>query len=106
MRAVPPTRQVVSWPEDRNGARNAEEIRLWREYSSPGDKPWLCDDAGRCGGLDADTRFGIAGDLNNDTTDGDSRHEAKLEQTEHPRALQHAPHDRKKVGEGKEGTVR
>src|SRR3546814_19470743 len=80
----------VDGPEDRNGARNAAEIRLWREYISPGDKPWLCDDAGRCGGLDADARFVIAGDLNNDPTDGDGRHEAIVELLEHPRVLRHA----------------
>src|SRR3546814_4452167 len=85
-----PTRQVFDGPEDRNGARNADEIRLWREYISPGDKPWLCDDAGRCGGLDPDARFVIAGDLNNDPTDGDGRHEAIVELLEHPRVLRHA----------------
>src|SRR3546814_8374415 len=85
-----PTPPVFDGPEDRNGARNADEIRLWREYISPGDKPWLCDDAGRCGGLDADARFVIAGDLNNDPTDGDGRHEAIVELLEHPRVLRHA----------------
>src|SRR3546814_2051983 len=84
-----PTPPVFDGPEDRNGARNADEIRLWREYISPGDKPWLCDDAGRCGGLDADARFVIAGDLNNDPTDGDGRHEAIVELLEHPRSEEH-----------------
>src|SRR3546814_3782709 len=59
-------------------------------FRSPGDKPWLCDDAGRCGGLDPDARFVIAGDLNNDPTDGDGRHEAIVELLEHPRVLRHA----------------
>src|SRR3546814_287607 len=85
-----PTPPVFDGPEDRNGARNADEIRLWREYISPGDKPWLCDDAGRCGGLDADAGCVIAGDLNNDPTDGDGRHEAIVELLEHPRVLRHA----------------
>lgn len=85
-----PTPPVFDGPEDRNGARNADEIRLWREYISPGDKPWLCDDAGRCGGLGAGARFVIAGDLNNDPADGDGRHEAILELLEHPRVLRHA----------------
>nr|WP_242003044.1 endonuclease/exonuclease/phosphatase family protein [Vulcaniibacterium tengchongense] len=80
-----PTPPVFDGPEDRNGARNADEIRLWREYVTPGDKPWLCDDRGRCGGLAADARFVIAGDLNNDPADGDGRHEAILELLEHPR---------------------
>lgn len=85
-----PTPPVFDGPEDRNGARNADEIRLWREYISPGDKPWLCDDHGRCGGLEADARFVIAGDLNNDPADGDGRHDAILELLEHPRVLRHA----------------
>lgn len=66
-----PTPPVFDGPEDRNGQRNFDEIRLFAEYLSPGDKPWLCDDAGRCGGLAADARFVIAGDLNADPDDGD-----------------------------------
>ena len=82
-----PTPPVFDGPEDRNGARNADEIRLWREYLSPGDKAWLCDDAGRCGGLAEGERFVIAGDLNNDPVDGDGRHDAIVELLEHPRVL-------------------
>ena len=85
-----PTPPTFDGPEDRNGKRNADEIRLWREYVSLGDKPWLCDDAGRCGGLPADARFVIAGDLNNDPVDGDGRHDAILELLEHPRVLRMA----------------
>lgn len=85
-----PTPPVFDGPEDRNGARNADEIRLWREYISPGDKPWLCDDAGRCGGLDPGARFVVAGDLNNDPADGDGRHEAIVELLEHPRVARRA----------------
>ncbi len=82
-----PTPPVFDGPEDRNGARNADEIRLWREYLSADDKPWLCDDAGRCGGLPEGERFVIAGDLNNDPADGDGRHDAIVELLEHPRVL-------------------
>src|SRR5690606_1411551 len=78
---------VFDGTEDRNGARNADEIRLWREYISPGYRPWLCDDAGRCGGLDPHARFVIVGDLNNDPVDGDGRHDAIVELLEHPRVL-------------------
>ncbi len=46
-----PTPPVFDGPEDRNGLRNRDEIRLWAEYISPGEKPWLCDDHGTCGGL-------------------------------------------------------
>lgn len=90
-----PTPPTFDGPEDRNGKRNADEIRLWREYISPGLSqegmpPWLCDDAGRCGGLAADARFVIAGDLNNDPVDGDGHHDAILELLEHPRVLRMA----------------
>lgn len=90
MLASHPTPPVFDGPEDRNGARNHDEIRLWTEYISPGDRPWLCDDAGRCGGLDAGARFVILGDLNNDPADGDGRHEAIVELLEHPRVLRMA----------------
>ena len=85
-----PTPPVFDGPEDRNGARNADEIRLWREYLSHGNAAWLCDDAGRCGGLPADARFVIAGDLNDDPVDGDGRHEAIVGLLGHPRLL-HTP---------------
>ena len=85
-----PTPPVFDGPEDRNGARNADEIRLWQEYLSAGAQAWLCDDAGRCGGLASDARFVIAGDLNNDPVDGDGRHEAIVGLLEHPRVLRMA----------------
>ncbi|KAF1709355.1 endonuclease [Pseudoxanthomonas kalamensis DSM 18571] len=86
-----PTPPVFDGPEDRNGARNADEIRLWREYLSSGDTPWLCDDDGRCGGLADSERFVILGDLNNDPADGDGRHDAIVELLEHPRVLRYVP---------------
>ena len=85
-----PTPPVFDGPEDRNGKRNHDEIRLWNEYISTGEKSWLCDDQERCGGLAADARFVIAGDLNNDPVDGDGLHEAILELLEHPRVLRYA----------------
>jgi endonuclease/exonuclease/phosphatase family metal-dependent hydrolase len=86
-----PTPPVFDGPEDRNGARNADELRLWREYldNDPADAAWLCDDSDRCGGLPASERFVIAGDLNNDPVDGDGRHEAILALIEHPRVLRY-----------------
>lgn len=85
-----PTPPVFDGPEDRNGARNADEIELWRHYISGGDHAWLCDDAGRCGGLAEGERFVVAGDLNNDPADGDGHHEAILGLLEHPRVLRMA----------------
>ncbi len=80
-----PTPPVFDGPEDRNGARNFDEIRLWREYISRIDAPWLCDDQGRCGGLDPQARFVIAGDLNADPDDGDGLPGAIAQLLEHPR---------------------
>ncbi|WP_345776590.1 endonuclease/exonuclease/phosphatase family protein [Pseudoxanthomonas sp. PXM02] len=88
-----PTPPVFDGPENRNGMRNADEIRLWRDYLTAGDASWLCDDQGKCGGLAADARFVIAGDLNNDPADGDGHHEAIIELLEHPRVMRMAtPH--------------
>jgi len=85
-----PTPPVFDGPERRNAARNHDEIRLWAEYVSPGDKPWLCDDAGTCGGLAADARFVIAGDYNADPADGGSLPGAIHQLLEHPRVLRYA----------------
>lgn len=85
-----PTPPVFDGPEKRNAARNHDELKLWQDYLSPGDKPWLCDDQKRCGGLPEQARFVILGDLNNDPVDGDGRHEGILGLLEHPRVLRHA----------------
>lgn len=85
-----PTPPVFDGPEDRNGARNHDEIRFWNEYISPGEKPWLCDDRAHCGGLRRDALFVIAGDQNNDPVDGDGRHAAIVELIENPRVLRMA----------------
>jgi endonuclease/exonuclease/phosphatase family metal-dependent hydrolase len=67
-----PTPPVFDGPEDRNGRRNHDEIRLWADYLTPGRDRWIVDDAGRRGGLDAGTRFVILGDQNADPEDGES----------------------------------
>jgi hypothetical protein len=91
-----PTPPVFDGPEKRNLARNHDELRLWREYldDADGAAAWLCDDAGRCGGLAADARFVILGDLNNDPVDGDGRHDAIRALIDHRRVLRYpAPTD-------------
>lgn len=85
--AAHPTPPVFDGPEDRNGRRNADEIRFWREYVSTQDADWIVDDDGRRGGLPADTRFVIVGDLNADPADGGGRRDAIVELLEHPRML-------------------
>ena len=84
-----PTPPAFDGPEDRNGARNADELRLWTAYldNRAEDRRWLCDDAGVCGGLPDDARFVVAGDLNNDPIDGQGRHDAIRALIDHPRML-------------------
>ncbi|MEZ6040318.1 MAG: endonuclease/exonuclease/phosphatase family protein [Planctomycetaceae bacterium] len=69
-----PTPPAFDGPEDRNGRRNHDEIRLWADYVS--DKDWIVDDAGLSGGLSNDAPFIILGDLNADPVDGDTHNHA------------------------------
>jgi endonuclease/exonuclease/phosphatase family metal-dependent hydrolase len=70
--AFHPTPPVFDGPEDRNGRRNFDEIRLWRDYTNPAGAAFLVDDAGRSGGLAPGQPFVILGDFNADPRDGDS----------------------------------
>lgn len=67
-----PTPPVFDGPEDRNGTRNADEIRLTADYITPGRGGYIYDDEGNYGGLAAGSRFVILGDQNSDPRDGDS----------------------------------
>ena len=67
-----PTPPVFDTAEDRNGLRNADEIRLWADYITPGAGDYIYDDAGLAGGLHPSAMFVIAGDQNSDPLDGDS----------------------------------
>lgn len=88
--AAHPTPPTFDGPENRNGLRNADEIRLWAEYldDADGRSPWLCDDAGRCGGLARDAAFVIAGDYNADPVDGAGERGAMRVLLDHPRVAQ------------------
>ncbi|WP_291990637.1 endonuclease/exonuclease/phosphatase family protein [Luteitalea sp.] len=65
-----PTPPVFDGSEDRNGKRNHDEIRFWKDYVNGAG--YIYDDAGTFGGLAAGARFVIAGDYNADLCDGDS----------------------------------
>ena len=65
-----PTPPVFDGPEDRNGLRNYDEIRLLNDYISGAE--YLIDDQGRKGGLSSGKSFVVMGDLNADPIDGDS----------------------------------
>jgi hypothetical protein len=68
-----PTPPVFDGPEDRNGTRNNDEIRLWADYITPGPtSAYIYDDDGVHGGLQPGASFVIAGDQNSDPLDGDS----------------------------------
>lgn len=89
-----PTPGVFDGPEDRNGRRNADEIRLWVDYLDEAE--WLVDDAGRRGGLEAAASFVVLGDLNADPgaegVDGGPAAIAPL--LAHPRVRDPAPRSR------------
>lgn len=59
-----PTPPVFDGPENRNGKRNHDEIRLWTDYLTPEHASYIYDDKGKKGGLASDKRFVIVGDLN------------------------------------------
>ncbi len=80
-----PTPPVFDGPEDHNGTRNHDEIRLWADYIAPERSAYIYDDTGLTGGLPGNTRFVIAGDLNADPLDGDSTADAILQLLEHPK---------------------
>ena len=77
-----PTPPVFDGPEDRNGTRNADEIRFWVDYVAGAD--YIRDDAGGWGGLPDGAHFVIAGDLNADPVDGESVPGAARQLIEHP----------------------
>ena len=77
-----PTPPVFDGPEDRNGARNADEIRFWADYIAGAE--YVHDDAGLKGGLSDEAHFVITGDMNADPTDGDSVPGAIQQLLEHP----------------------
>ncbi len=79
-----PTPPVFDGPEDRNGKRNHDEIRLLADYISGDPHGYIKDDVGKQGGLASESHFVIAGDLNADPNDGASYQYAIRQLTEHP----------------------
>jgi endonuclease/exonuclease/phosphatase family metal-dependent hydrolase len=67
-----PTPPVFDGPEDRNGRRNHDEVRLIADYIDPAKSDYLVDDRAQRGGLPDDALFVIVGDLNCDPMDGQS----------------------------------
>jgi 3-phytase len=80
-----PTPPVFDGPEDRNGTRNHDEIRLWSDYVLPSRSGYIYDDQGEQGGLKPGARFVIMGDQNADPFDGDSVPGAPQQLLDNPR---------------------
>ena len=67
-----PTPPVFDGPEDRNGRRNHDEIRFWKDYIQGDKNSYHYDDNGVTGGIVLDRPFVILGDLNASDVDGDA----------------------------------
>lgn len=81
--AAHPTPPAFDGPERRNVVRNHDELQLWKHYLDGAG--WIVDDQGRRGGLAADARFVIVGDLNADPADGASAPNAIAQVLTHAR---------------------
>ena len=80
-----PTPPVFDGPEDRNGKRNHDEIRLLADYIEPARGSYLVDDQGTKGGLKERQQFIIVGDLNCDPVDGQGVPGTMDQLLKHPR---------------------
>lgn len=67
-----PTPPVFDGPENRNGLRNHDEIRLLADYIDAERGAYVKSDGGKQGGLEPGAAFVIVGDLNADPADGGS----------------------------------
>ena len=79
--AAHPTPPVFDGPEDRNGKRNYDEIRLLADYISGAD--YIKDDLGKVESLGEESFF-VMGDMNADPHDGDSYMNAITQLLDHP----------------------
>lgn len=68
--AAHPVPPVFDGPENSNGMRNFDEIRLFADYITPGSDNYLYDDNGTRGGLGEDESFVILGDMNAEAGSG------------------------------------
>ncbi|MBQ4810909.1 endonuclease/exonuclease/phosphatase family protein [Pseudoalteromonas luteoviolacea] len=84
-----PTPPVFDGPEDRNGRRNHDEIRLWKDYISDLGNGYLYDDKGQRGGI-SNQSFVILGDLNASAVDGDAHPNAINQLLKHKRINSYA----------------
>ncbi|MAO67392.1 MAG: endonuclease [Idiomarina sp.] len=82
--AAHPVPPAFDGPENSNGMRNFDEIRLFADYLTPGSDNYLYDDNGVRGGLSENESFVILGDMNAEAGSGGV--DGAIEQLlEHPR---------------------
>lgn len=82
--AMHPTPPTFDGPEDRNGKRNHDEIRLMADYLTPDKGDYIYDDEGELVSLDEASRFVLLGDFNA-ADKGDKYRPGVIEQlTENP----------------------
>ncbi|MFD4366002.1 endonuclease/exonuclease/phosphatase family protein [Rhodococcus sp. NPDC058521] len=87
-----PTPPSFDGPEDRNGKRNHDEVRMSADYIAGGGRAgYLYDDAGARGGLEDGARFVMAGDQNSDPADGGSVPDTIAQVLELPRVQDPSP---------------
>ena len=81
--AMHPTPPSFDGPEDRNGLRNHDEIRLMADYLTPDKAGYIYDDKGQRGGFSGE-RFVLVGDFNAADIGDKHRPEVIEQLTEHP----------------------
>lgn len=80
-----PTPPSFDGDEDRNGKRNHDEIRFWRDYISDHLSSYIYDDKGVKGGLQPNASFVILGDQNASPDEGNAISEGIKALLRHPK---------------------
>ena len=80
-----PTPPTFDGDEDRNGKRNHDEIRFWKDYISDNSASYIYDDKGVKGGLSPNSQFVILGDQNASPVEGNAIREGIKSLIEDPK---------------------
>jgi endonuclease/exonuclease/phosphatase family metal-dependent hydrolase len=80
-----PTPPVFDGDEDRNGRRNHDEIRFWKDYINADKSSYHYDDKGLKGGMIGQAPFVILGDLNASADEGNGHPNAMKQLFAHNR---------------------
>ncbi|REA54975.1 endonuclease/exonuclease/phosphatase family protein [Dyadobacter luteus] len=79
-----PTPPTFDGAEDRNGKRNFDEIRFWKDYITEGANAYIYDDKQSRGGLKSGSSFVIMGDQNASPDEGNAINGGIRALIEHP----------------------